>query len=440
MRALPGFVFAALAFGAANDTFLIRNADVYPVSSAPQMNVSVLVQDGKIADIGSKIVPPKGIKIVEGKGLRVYPGMIDSETNIGLSEVSGERVTVDTGELGEFMPQLRALIAVNPESEHIPVTRVNGITSVMTFPASGGRGGGRGGGGAQLISGQAALIHLAGWTWEDMEIDRSAAVHVIFPSLAAGGRGNFAADFPEEGAGGGASTYAERKRQYDAQIQKLNDFFDAARQYQKEKTSNAPGFKRDLKMEAMLPVLDRKVPLAVSASRERSIKDAVAFAEKQHVKLVIMQPRELKNVAAELKAKNIPVILGRTEELPEDKDAPYDQGESLPGQVFKAGVKFAFATGSNEFVRNMPYNAGRAVAFGLPEDEALKAVTINAAEIWGVADKMGSVEKGKWADLMVLDGDPLTAESNVKHVYIKGVDIELTSKQTRLYEKYMGRP
>src|SRR5580698_3939773 len=158
-RAVCGawFVVSGLTFAGANDSFLIRNADVYPVSSAPQMNVSVLVEDGKIADIGAKIVAPKGIKIVEGKGLRVYPGMIDSQTNIGLSEVSGERVTVDTGELGEFMPQLRALIAVNPESEHIPVTRVNGITSVMTFPASGGRGGGRGGGAAQIISGQAAL-------------------------------------------------------------------------------------------------------------------------------------------------------------------------------------------------------------------------------------------------------------------------------------------
>jgi imidazolonepropionase-like amidohydrolase len=433
-------VVSGLAFGAANDSFLIRNADVYPVSSAPQMNVSVLVQDGKIAEIGAKIVPPKGIRIVEGKGLRVYPGMIDSETNIGLSEVSGERVTVDTGELGEFMPQLRALIAVNPDSEHIPVTRVNGITSVMTFPASGGRGGGRGGGAAQIISGQAALIHLAGWTWEDMEINRDAAVHVIFPSIGGGGRGNFAADFPEEVVAGGANTFTERKRQYDAQLQKLNDFFDAARQYQKEKTSNAPGFKRDLKMDAMLPVLDGKVPLAVSASRERSIKDAIAFAEKQHVKIVIMQPRELKNVAAELKAKNIPVIIGRTEELPETEDAPYDQAESMPGEAFKAGVKFAFTTGDNQFARDLPYNAGRAVAFGLPEDEALKALTINAAQIWGVGDKMGSVEKGKWADLMLTDGDPLTAESNVKHVYIKGVEIDLTSKHTRLYEKYLARP
>jgi imidazolonepropionase-like amidohydrolase len=436
-----GFV-ALSAFAGTNDTFLIRNADVYPVTSAPLQNVSVLIQDGKIADIGGKITPPKGIRIVDGKGLRVYPGMINSETNIGLAEVSGERVTVDTGELGEFMPQLRALVAVNPESEHIPVVRANGITSVMTFPAQGGRGG-RGGGSAQMISGQAALIHLAGWTWEDMEINRDAAVHVIFPAIGGGGRGNFAADFPDELAalfGGGANTFTERKRQYDAQIQKLNDFFDAARQYQKEKTSNAPGFKRDLKMEAMQPVLEGKVPLAVSAARERSIRDAIAFAEKQHVKMVLLNPRELKNVAADLKSKNIPVILGRTEALPQTEDGAYDEAESLPGEVFRAGVKFAFATGDNEFARNLPFNAGRAVAFGLPADEALKAITINPAQIWGVGDKVGSVEKGKWADLMITTGDPLEIATQVKHVYIKGQEVDLSNKQTRLYEKYMGRP
>lgn len=436
-----GLLVVSSAFGAANDSFVIRNVDVYPVTSAPVQNVTVLVQDGKIAQIGAKIVAPKGMKIIEGKGLRLYPGMIDSQTNIGLSEVSGERVTVDTGELGEFMPQLKALIAVNPDSEHIPVVRVNGITSVMTFPAQGGRGGGGfGGGAAQQIAGQAALIHLSGWTWEEMEINRTAAVHLLFPSMGGGGRGGDAADFPAEFGGGGAASYTERKRNYEAAIGRLNDFFDAARQYQKEKTSNAPGFKRDLKMEAMLPVLDGKVPLAVQASRERQIRDAIAFAEKQHVKIVLMQPRDLLKVAGEIKSHDIPVILGRTEALPENADAPYDEAESLPGQVFKAGVKFAFATGDNEFVRNLPYNAGRAVAFGLPADYALKAVTINAAEIWGVGDKMGSIEKGKWADLMLTTGDPLEIQTDVKKVFIKGQEIEMTNKQIRLYERYSQRP
>lgn len=439
--------FAVVAVAASNDTFLLRNVDVYPVTGAEMKGVSVLVQDGKIADLGPKIVAPKGVRIVEGKGMRVYPGMIDSGTELGLSEISAERVSVDTGEIGEFMPQLRALVAINPESEHFPVVRSNGITSVMTFPASVGRGGGGRGPGAgpqQLISGQAALIHMAGWTWEDMEINRGAALQISFPAIAGrGGRGGGNPDFPEEVLallGVGPATFAEAKRQYAQQIAKLNDFFDAARQYQKERTANAPGFKRDLKMEAMMPVLEGKVPVAVSASRERSIRDAIQFAEKQHIKIVILQPHELGKVAADLKAKNIPVILGRTEALPENEDAPYDEAFTAPAEAYKAGVKFAFGSFNNQFARNLPYNAARAVAFGLPYEEALKAVTINAAQIWGAGDRIGSIEKGKWADLMITNGDPLEIPTQIKAVYIKGKDVDLTSKQTRLYEKYLNRP
>ena len=438
--------FGVAACAAANDTFLIRGVDVYPVTGPEQKGVSVLVQDGKIADIGAKIVAPKGMKIVEGKGLRLYPGMIDSNTELGLSEVGAERVTVDTGELGEFMPQLKALSAVNPESAHFPVVRANGITSVMTFPAAGGRGG-RGGGGAQFISGQAALIHMDGWTWEDMEINRSAAVHLLFPSIASrGGRGGMAnVDFADEvallfGGGSAAGTFTEAKRNYDAQVAKVTEFFAAARQYQKERTANMPGFKRDLKFEAMLPVLEGKVPVAVPAARERAIHDAVAFAEKEHIKIVILAPQELGKEGPELKAKNIPVILGRTEALPENQDAPYDYAESLPAEFYKAGVKIAFGTFDNEFSRNLPYNAARAVAYGLPYDAALKAITINAAEIWGAGDKIGSIEKGKWADLMLVTGDPLETPTQIKALYIKGKEVDLSNKQTKLYDKYLARP
>jgi imidazolonepropionase-like amidohydrolase len=438
--------FAVAAFAAANDTFLIRGVDVYPVTGPEVKGVSVLVQDGKIADIGTKLVAPKGMKVVEGKGLRLYPGMIDSNTELGLSEVGAERVTVDTGELGEFMPQLKALSAVNPESAHFPVVRANGITSVMTFPAAGGRGG-RGGGGAQFISGQAALIHMDGWTWEDMEINRSAAVHLLFPSMPnRGGRGGLAnVDFADEvallfGGGSAAGTYTEAKRNYEAQVAKVTEFFEQARQYQKERTANMPGFKRDLKFEAMLPVLEGKVPVAVPAGRERAIHDAIAFAEKEHIKIVILKPQELGKEGPELKAKNIPVILGRTEELPENVDAPYDQAESLPGEFYKAGVKIAFGTFDNEFSRNLPYNAARAVAYGLPYDAALKAITINAAEIWGAGDKMGSIEKGKWADLMLVTGDPLETPTQIKALYIKGKEVDLSNKQTKLYDKYLARP
>src|SRR5262245_35488179 len=177
------FIAAALA---ANETVFIHTADVYPVSAAPMKGVSVLIENGKIADIGAKLVAPKGVRVIEGKGLRVYPGLIDSSTQLGLQEISAERVTVDTGELGDFMPQLRAMVAVNPDSEHFGVVRVNGITSAMSFPNAGG-GGGRGGPSTQMIAGQAALLHTDGWTWEEMEINRSAAMSLAFPSL--GGRG-----------------------------------------------------------------------------------------------------------------------------------------------------------------------------------------------------------------------------------------------------------
>jgi imidazolonepropionase-like amidohydrolase len=438
-------VCAVAASAAANDSFLIRGVDVYPVTGPEIKGVSVLVQDGKIADIGAKVVAPKGMKVVDGKGLRLYPGMIDSNTELGLSEISAERVTVDTGELGEFMPQLKALSAVNPDSEHFSVVRANGITSVMTFPAAGGRGG-RGGGGGQYISGQAALIHMDGWTWEDMEINRDAAVHLIFPSIAGrGGRGGLAnVDFADEvagfGGGGGAATFTEAKRNYEIQVAKVTEFFDNARNYQKERTANLPGFKRDLKYEAMIPVLEGKVPVAVPAARERAIRDAVAFADREHIRIVILAPQELGKEGPDLKAKNVPVILGRTEALPETEDAPYDYAESLPAQFYKAGVKIAFGTFNNEFSRNLPYNAARAVAYGLPYDEALKAITINAAEIWGASDKMGSIEKGKWADLMLVNGDPLETPTQIKALYIKGKEVDLSNKQSRLYQKYLNRP
>jgi imidazolonepropionase-like amidohydrolase len=416
------------------------------VSGAEIKGVSVVLQDGRIAEIGARIVPPKGARIIEGKGLRVYPGMIDSATELGLSEISAVRESVDTGELGEFMPQLRALSAVNPESEHFGVVRVNGITSVMTFPSSGGGGGGGGGrfggGERQYISGQAALIHTDGWTWEDMAIDRSAAVHLIFPTLGGrGGRGGAPPDaiLDMTPGGAGATGFTAAKRTYDQQVAKIAEFFDEARQYRKERAAKAPGFKPVLKMEAMMPVLEGKVPLAVSAGRAGVIHDAIAFAEKQQIKIVILQPREIAKAGPELKAKNIPVILGEVLALPEQEDDPYDGAFTRPAEAYKAGVKFAFGTFNNQFVRNLPYQAATAVAFGLPYEEALKAVTFNAAQIWGHGNDIGSVEKGKVADLMVTTGDPLEISTQVKYVFIKGKEVPLVNKQTRLYEKYMSR-
>jgi len=437
-----GLLFAGMSFAGTDDTFLIRGVTVHPVTSAVVDNTSVLVKDGKIAEIGVKIVAPKGMKVIEGKGLHVFPGMIDSGTTLGLSEISSIRESVDTGELGVFNPQLRAEIAVNAASEHFPVVRANGITTVITLPAGGGRRGFGGGGGedSPMITGQGALIHLDGWTWEEMDVRRMATMQLEFPQIRTI-PARFAALAIDAGItipGGG--TAANARRNFEAQLKKLNLFFEDVRRYQKAKAAGAIGARLDLKLEAMLPVVEGKVPMAVSADREKNILEAVKWAESQKVKIVLMNVKEFGNTLATLKEKNIPVILGPTLALPEYEDDPYDAAFTRPSEVFKAGVKFAFGSFNNEFVRNLPYQASAAVGFGLPYDEALKAVTINAAEIWGIADQYGSIEKGKWADLMITDGDPLETRTQIKQVFIKGKAVDLGNKHQRLYEKYLARP
>jgi imidazolonepropionase-like amidohydrolase len=235
-------------------------------------------------------------------------------------------------------------------------------------------------------------------------------------------------------------TFAEVKRNYENDLRELREFFEQARRYQKAKAAGDKTFHPDLKMEAMLPVLEGKVPVVVLASRERAIRDAVQLADQQKVRVIIADPRELGKMGPELKARNIPAILGPTLALPLHDDDPYDAAYALPEQFFKAGVKFAFGSFDNEFSRNLPYQAATAVAFGLPYEEALKAVTLNAAQIWGVSDRIGSIEEGKWADLMITDGDPLEAKTQIKQLYIKGKNVDLDNKQKRLYDKYLNRP
>lgn len=430
---LLGMLLAGCAWAGANDTVLIRNATVHPVSGPKQDNVSVLVVDGKIAEIGPKVSAKGKIKVIDAKGLHVYPGMIDSGSPVGMSEIGSVRETTDTGELGDFNPQLRAIVAVNPESEHIPVVRANGITSVMVLPGSMG---GRGGGG--LISGQVSLMHLNGWTWEEMEIRRDAALQLAWPAIPARGLGAEDDDLPRGGMR--RLTYAQAKKNKDEQVTKLKEFFEEARRYQKAKEGKDQELKPDLKLEAMIPVLQGKRPILVLASREREIREALDFAAREQVKIVLANVREPGATVEEIAKRKIPVVLGSPFTTPVDDDAAYDEPFTLAGQLYKAGVKLAFASFGTQFARNLPYEAGQSVAFGLPYDEALKAVTLNAAEIWGVSDQCGSIEPGKWADLIVTDGDPLEVKTNIKMMFIKGEAVDLESKHTRLYKKYMARP
>lgn len=416
-RNLLYFLFASVLFAGTDDSFLLRNVTVHTVSGGDLQGAAVLVRDGKIAGVGSKLSAPKGVRIVEGRGLHVYPGMIDSASEIGLSEIGAVGVTVDTTEIGPFNPQLRAAAAVNPASEHIPVTRANGITSVIVLPDGG------------VLSGQAALMHLSGWTWESMQFRAPVAFHLNFPSLGT------TSGVPP------ARPFKEVKADYERRLDSLKDFFEQARRYQTARKAGDRTLAADLKFEAMLPVLEGKVPLLVEAEKAETIRAAIDFASREKVKIILGKATEARKAAKEIKAAGIPVILEPTLALPPQEDDPYDEAFTLPADLFNAGIKFAFGTYSAAFSRDLPYSASMAAAFGLPQQEALRAVTLNAAEIWGVAGQLGSIDTGKWADLMVTDGDPLEARTQVKYVFIKGKAIDVKdNKHYRLFERYMNRP
>ncbi len=433
MRLLAILLAPAVLFGASagNEAYLIRGAAIHTMAGRDIESGSILIRDGKIVGVGKNLSAPKDAKVIEARGLQVWPGMIDAGTEIGLVEVNGVRETADTNEIGRFNPQLVALDAVNPSSEHIPVTRVNGITTVATMPQG------------QLISGQVSLIHLDGWTTDEMGLKARAALHMRMPFIQIGGGRRFIPDDDPGAGGGGAANYAEAKRNFEKQMADLNDFFESARRYKLAKQVKAPDFKPDLKLDAMIPVIDGTEPILITAIREREIRDAIAFADHQKVKIILCEAPEAYKVVKEIKAHDIPVILGPVLALPMDEDDPYDRAFTTAADLDKAGIRFAFATlsgGASLSSRNLPYQAAEAVAFGLPHEDAMKALTRNAAEIWGVSAQIGTIEEGKLADLIVTDGDPLEARTQVRDVFIRGKLVDMNNRQKELYEKYLNRP
>ncbi len=407
------------------ETFLIKDVALHPVTGPDVPVTSVLVRDGLVAEIALKIAAAKGVKVIEGKGLHLYPGMINSATTLGMAEIGAVRETNDVAELGDFNPQLRSLIAVNPSSEHIPVARANGITSAIALPNGG------------IIAGQAGLMHLDGWTWEEMDVKRSAAMHLRFPVLTTTGT-------PAVGGRpvGARPSFAEAKRRHEEMLSKLRLFFEDARRYQKAKAgTGTPGLVVDRKFEAMLPVLEGRQQVMVTAARNRTISEALEFAKRENIKIVLAGCREFTpELLKEIKAHNIAVILPETLALPLDEDDPYDAIYSLPAELHRAGILFAFATFDSSAARNLPYQAAASVPFGLEREDALKAVTINAAKIWGVDDKIGSVEKGKWADLVLADGDLLETRTQIKMMWIRGKAVDLETRHTKLSDRYSARP
>ena len=410
--------------------YAIKGAKIYTLSGAPIENGTVILRDGKIAAVGANIDVPTGAQVIDATGLEVYPGLFDPITQLGLNEVSAVSATVDISELGDYNPEIVAATAVNPASTHIPVTRASGITHVIAVPGSNTFDLGTGG----MIGGQASAFHLAGWTMEEMQIKRSVAMFINWPSIATRTFDFATFSFKDK-------PYADAKKEYDKTINEMSDLLDRARHYAQASEKGSPAlFERDLKLEALVPVVEGKLPVLVAAGRARDIRNAVEFCTKQNLKMILADGTEAWKVKDLLKEKKIPVILGPSQRLPEEEDDPYDKPMTLASELHDAGIPIAFASFGTAFSRRLPQYAGTAVAYGLPHEEALKAITLNAAQMFGIDDQVGTIEPGKFADLIVTNGDPLELQTQVRYLFIKGKLTSTDNKHRDLYEQYKGRP
>ncbi len=397
-------------------TFALTNATIETVTKGVIQNGTVIITNGKITAVGTSVTVPAAAQVIDCKGLWIYPGMIDSFTQLGLSEVASDPRTRDFEEVGDIIPQVHAITAVNPNSALIPVTRISGVTTVIAAPRG------------SLVSGTAALIDLHGYTPDQMFAGFEGVV-LQFPDV--GRRGFF-----------DRRTDDELKKDYEKKLNKLNEAWDRALEYHKiDSASKSKGLAYYPEMEALLPVIRGERALMIQADAAKDILNALQWVKERQVKKVILVGvMEGWRVAAEIAKANIPVVTGPILELPSRDYDRYDKAYANAGLMKKAGVKVALCTQeARGNVRNLPYHAAFAASYGLGREDALKAVTIVPAEIFGVADRMGSIEAGKDATLFISDGDPFETKTNIKQVFIDGWKIPMVSRQTELYDEFLKR-
>jgi len=409
-------------------TFAIRGGHVVTVSGADIPNGTVVISGGKITAVGASVQVPANAQVIDANGLMVYPGMIETGSSVGLSEIGqGVVATVDIQEVGSFNPNAQAFYGIDPHSAHVGVARVVGITTVVSRPTGG------------IMSGQATLINLAGDTPPKMAVVPRIALVIELPRSGFGGRG-FARAAAQQGNPADANRV--RQLQMDSLRSMLRDaeaYGKAQAAYAKDKTLPRPA--HDVVLESMLPALGGRMPVIFPADRANDIRDAVTFAEEMHLKPIIMGGQEAPAIAAFLKQHNVPVVVTAVMHLPSREDDPYDINYSIPAKLAAAGVQFAISTGDRgSEIRTLPYNAGMAAANGLSKTDALKAVTLWPAQIFGVGDKMGSLDVGKMANVVVTTGDILEAKTDTKYLFIDGRPVPLDTKHTQLNAMFKDRP
>jgi imidazolonepropionase-like amidohydrolase len=403
-----------------NDTgsYALINATVHPVSGPVIEMGTVIVEKGKITDVRESKKEDSELKgAMDAAGLHVYPGMIDAGSVIGLIEVDSARETSDHREGGDFQPDLRASTAINPDSELIPATRANGVLSVVTRPTGG------------IVAGQSALINLRGWVPSEMTVVDPLGLQVELPGGMPGiGRGS------PFGMRGGAIN----RRVRDQKLKRLRELFREAQAHDRAR-KESPESPANPRLEALAPYARGEKPVFIQAARKTEIEEAMKLADELKIKVVITGGTDAWKVAPELKKHDIPVVVGPILSLPPERHDPYDAAYACPAKLHSAGVRFCIRSNGDNNTRNLPYHAAMAVSYGLPPEEGLKAVTLYPAQILGVADRLGSIEKGKSANLVITGGDMLQASTQVVGLIIDGKPVAPVSKQTRLYERYRER-
>lgn len=420
---------ALLAPWSPEETVLYAGATVHTVSGETHSPGFLLAKGAKILSVSKTAPAAKADRTVDLKGLHLFPGLILPTSSLGLTEISAVRATQDTTETGTFTPDVRAWLSVNPDSELIPVARANGITHALVLPLGG------------MVSGQSGVISLAGWTTEEMTVKAPVAMHVFWPAM------HLNITPKELARSTKAKSPDDQAKERTKRVKELDDFFAEAHAYANARGIVPKDAKATAKVpawEAVLPVVRGELPLIVHADDVRQIKAALTWAESRKFKITIAGGRDAWRVADELAAKKVPVIFESTFDQPARDTDAYDTHFKGAATLHKAGVKVLFSEGPGasaaSFARNVPYSAAQAVAFGLPETEALKGLSLYPAQVLGLEKRLGSLDADKEATFFASDGSILDLRSNVKRMWIAGREVPLDSRHTRLHEKYKARP
>ncbi len=397
-------------------TFALTNATIETITNGT-VTGTLVIEGGQITALGSDVTPPAGAEVIDCSGKYVYPGFIDSGTSLGLVEVGSVAETNDNNEIGDIIPYMQALTAVNPNSVAIPVTRVSGVTTVLTMPSGG------------SFPGTAALIDLVGYTPEQM-FAGFKAVRMNYPSSGARGRWDRRSE-------------EDRKKEEEKKLKEITELWEEVKLY--GQIQDAAAEDSSVKLEynptlaAMVPVVRGEMALLIEVDREADIRSALNWIEANEVKAVLTGVAEGWRVADEIAAAGVPVITGPVLDMPPRSSDRYDAAYRNAGIMQQAGVQVALRTNETENVRNLPFNAGFAATYGMGREEALKAITIVPARIMGIDDQVGSLEVGKVATLFISDGDPFETKTQIERVFIQGWNIPMDSRHIQLYDEFLER-